>query len=122
MVTQSRRQLSFGQNIKKILAGIFLSEQIFGLHEPGEMITVSEVRLSPDLRHATCYISYFNTRAQREGACGDTFFEKINMLRGAIRHVLAQQLQAKFVPSLTFKPDETYAQVQRIDTLLKEKR
>jgi ribosome-binding factor A len=108
----SQRQLRAGELVRHALVEIFQRE---GLREPalqGVSITVSEVRVSPDLKNATAYA------APLGGAHQDEVIDALNRVAPYLRGLLGKKIDMKFTPSLTFRSDETFNEAQKIDALL----
>ena len=114
MEGQSTRQLKVGREIQKDLAEIIRSKGMaaFG----GAMVTVSEVRISPDLSLAKAYVSIFPS-AKAEEVMG-ILKENIRTYRGELGRKVAKQL--RIVPELVFYLDSTLDYAEHIDELLKK--
>jgi len=98
--------------IRRSLAEIFN----IGLPEiGGTLITVTEVRLSKDYKHASVWVSIFNGSADRRAV-----LRTLNEMSGKFRHLLASRVHLRRVPELYFKIDETLDHAERIDELLKQ--
>ena len=82
----------------------------------GKMVTVTTVRISPDLSNARIYLSLFPVKDKKE------FIEYINGLEGQIRFDLAKRIrhQLRKVPELSFFIDDSLDYIENIDSLLKE--
>jgi ribosome-binding factor A len=78
----------------------------------GHVITVPEVRLSPDLKLATVYIMPLG------GSDTEAVIEALNKHRRFIRGELAHAVNLKFAPDVRFRIDETFDEASRIDRLL----
>lgn len=110
--TQSQRQLRVAEEIRHVLAARFLRG---GFRDPalqGAQITVTEVRVSPDLRNATAFVA----RLGRSdiGALLPALGRAAAFLRGD----LARSLGLRVVPELSFQPDTTLDQAMHIEALL----
>lgn len=81
----------------------------------GKMITVTTVRVSPDLSNAKVYLSLFPVDDKKE------FIEYINGIEGQIRFDLGKRVrhQLRKVPELTFFIDDSLDYIDNIDNLLK---
>lgn len=110
----SHRQLRVGEEVRHILATLFLRSE---LPEPGlpTTVTVTEVRMSPDLQHATVYIMPLGGKHQ------DETLAYLKEVSGFIRHLLGKELKSKFTPALRFRIDNSFEEAARIEKLLKEK-
>lgn len=112
--TQSTRQLKVAREIQRDLAEIIRGKGMafFG----GAMVTVSEVRMSPDLSIAKVYVSIFPSEMQAPvmGILADNN----RTLRGELGHCVGKQL--RIVPELDFYLDTTLDYAQHIEELLKK--
>lgn len=110
---ENTRQDKVGRQIQKDLGEMFTRE--FRHLVAGAMVTVTEVRMSPDLEYARIYLSVFPFA---KGAEIMASLEKSNWL---VRKTLGAKTrnQLRVVPELTFVLDETAEYMDRIDELLK---
>ena len=109
----STRQLKVAREIQKDMAEILRSKGMaaFG----GAMVTVSEVRVSPDLSLAKTYVSIFPS-AKAEEVMG-ILNENVRTYRGELCHKVAKQL--RIVPELVFYLDTSLDYAEHIEQLLK---
>lgn len=114
MSTESKRQQRFGGVIQQDLAEIFLREGNAWL--PGTMITVTRVRMTPDLGIARVYLSFFNTSNAEEA------IQTIQSRTKEIRYKLGSKIknQAKNVPALEFFEDNSAKYSEQLDQLFDE--
>ena len=87
-----------------------------GLHDPeleGVSITVSEVRLTPDLRNARIFVTPLGGQ--------DTLVitEALNRAAAFIRKQLGKELEMRYLPRLIFESDDLFDQGERIEELLR---
>lgn len=108
------RQLKVARELQRDLAEIIRSKgmAMFG----GAMITVSEVRISPDLSIAKVYVSIFPSSKQEEAL--KILEENKKAIRGELGHKVASQL--RIVPDMDFYLDTTLDYAEHIDELLKK--
>ena len=110
---ESTRQKKVARSIQKELGSYFQRQGpiIF----PGKMITVTVVRISPDLSQAKIYISIFPSENNQE------ILKSIMEKGKIIRHELGNKLrnQLRLIPELSFFLDDTLDYVQNIENLLK---
>jgi ribosome-binding factor A len=109
----SQRQLRVGELVRHALAELLTRGDV---HDPvieGHLITVPEVRMSPDLRLATIYIMPLAGRDLDEVVAA--FERNKKFLRGEIGHTI----NLKFAPDLRFRIDDRFAEVERIEKLLR---
>jgi ribosome-binding factor A len=97
--------------IKEEISLIFL----YKLKDPAfGLITITNVKVSPDLRVAKIYFSVFD-KEKRQLA-----LEKMNEAKAFIRSELAQRIKIRFVPELDFYIDDTIDHVEKIEGILKK--
>ena len=98
--------------IQKDLGEIFQRETQLA---PGKMVTVTVVRISPDLSLAKVYLSIFPGKEQEEN------LKRIKSRSGEVRKLLGDRVrnQLRIVPELSFYLDDSLNYAERIDELLK---
>ena len=108
------RQLKVAREIQKDLAEIIRSKgmAVFG----GAMVTVSEVRISPDLSIAKTYVSIFPSAKAQEVM--NMLNERNHEIRGELGRRVAKQL--RIVPEIAFYLDSSIDYAEHIDELLKK--
>lgn len=74
------------------------------------LVTITWVKLSPDLRHATVYLDFLEGEAE--------LLELFKRDRGFFRRELAKRLDLRYTPELRFREDEAIRRARRIDELL----
>ncbi len=77
-------------------------------------ISVTEVRMTPDLRHATAYVKPLM------GAGEDEVVHALRQNTAFLQREVAQRLGLKFAPKLKFRKDESFAEADRIEALLRD--
>jgi ribosome-binding factor A len=110
----SQRQLRVGEMLRHALAGILTRSDIADPELEGRYITVTEVKLSPDLRHATVFARPFGTDED-----GPALLQALNRHQRYLRGELGHRVALKFTPDLTFRLDESFDEAERIDALLR---
>lgn len=110
----SQRQLRVGEIIRHALADMLTRGEIADPELDKQKLTVTEVRLSPDLRNATVYIVPF-------GGKGDAKAARSNLAKHQrfLRGELAKRVDLKYMPNLLFQIDETFDEAERIDAILR---
>jgi ribosome-binding factor A len=109
----SQRQLRAGELIRHALAEILARGEV---HDPvieNHVITVPEVRLTPDLRLATIYVMPLAGRDADEVVAA--FERNKRFLRGELAH----RVNMKFAPEIRFRIDERFEEAERIAKLLR---
>lgn len=110
----STRQLKVAREIQKELAEIIRAKGM-GAYG-GALVTVSEVRVSPDLSVAKVYVSIFPS--EKQGPVMEILQENNKALRGELGNKMGKQL--RIVPELVFYLDTTLDYAQHIEELLKK--
>lgn len=112
MKAQSQRQLRAGELVRRAVSDILMEGQV---HDPalaGVPVTVSEARMSPDLRHATVFVSALKT------ADPEAIATALNRASGFIQKKLGRELELKFTPKLKFLADDRFDEANHIDAIL----
>jgi len=92
-----------------------LSVIVSGMADPRiGFVTVTGVRLSPDLRHARVMVSVLGDEAQQRAS-----LKRLEAARQYLRHELAQEVALRFTPELSFELDLGVEYSQRVDELLR---
>ncbi len=108
----SQRQLQVGEEIRHILSSIFMRGEISDPALRDASITVSEVRISPDLKNATAYVLPLGGKNKEE------VLDILNDSSNFLRHLMGKSLRLRFTPRLTFKLDYSYENAGHIQALL----
>ncbi len=89
---------------------------LYKLQDPDMgMVTVTQVKVSPDLKYAKIYVSIYDKEKRK------TVLEKINNIKGMIRKELAAKMKnIRAIPEIVFYLDDTLDYVEKIDSLLKK--
>ena len=109
----SQRQLRVGEEIRHILTQVFVRNRLHLNLIEGNPITVTEVRMSPDLKQARAFIISMGDQQL------DDIVKILNNQSPLIRTEMAKQLTIKFMPRLFFKPDLSYRAAAHITDLLR---
>jgi len=108
----SQRQLRVGELIRHKLAEMLSRGDIHDDVLAAHVITVPEVRVSPDLKLATVYVIPLGSSDTEQ------VLEALNRRRKYIRAEVAHAVNLKYAPELRFRGDETFDEASRIDALL----
>ena len=111
----SQRQLRVGEQLRHIIAETMTRGHFShaALLDAGQ-VTVSEVRVSPDLKNATAYVMALG------GKNMDQILPALNEEAQTFQKEINRQSNMKFTPRVTFKTDKTFDAVQKIDDLLND--
>ena len=110
----SQRQLRVGEMIKQSLSMIFIRNEAKVPNLETNTITVTEVRMSQDLKIAKAYVLPLG---------GKNAEEITNILKEysfLIRKILSQKVALKFLPKLIFRKDESFEYAEKIENLIKQ--
>ena len=108
----TQRQLRVAEEIRHVLAGLFSRHPFRDPELAGAEITVTEVRISADLKHATAFVA----RLGRSDV--DALLPALKRATPFLRTQLAHALRLRAVPDLLFQPDRALAQAMTIERLL----
>src|ERR1700754_5087693 len=109
----SQRQLRVGEQVRHAMAEILAQGNVHDADLEGHMITVPEVRMSPDLRLATVYVMPLGGRDTQKVM--DALERNKRFLRGE----LARRVNLKFAPDIRFRADQRFDEAERIEKLLR---
>lgn len=111
----SQRQLKVGEQMRHVVAQALMRGEVHDPRVSGANLTVAEVRVSPDLRNATLYVSELGR---------DTLSAEVqaglNSAGAFLGGQLARELNLKYAPRLRFEPDVTFQEVAKVERLLDE--
>jgi len=109
----SQRQLRVGELVRHAVAEVLSQGSV---HDPvleSHLITVPEVRMSPDLKLATVYVMPLG------GRDAEIVLKALAANKPFIRSAVARRVNLKFAPDLRFRIDERFAEAERIEKLLR---
>lgn len=110
----SQRQLRVGQEIKRIIAERIERGEIRNLEGLGALVTITEVRVTPDLKIAHVYFIAHPVEKN------ETVLNALQLAAGHFRKQVAAKTDLRYVPEMSFRIDETYAEVAKIESLLRD--
>jgi ribosome-binding factor A len=112
----SQRQLRVGEVLRHVLSDILSRGEVRDADLEGVPITVTQVKPSADMRHAIVFCEPLG------GKNADRVIEALNRHRGYLRGVLGHAVRLRFTPELRFAEDSSFAEAEKIETLLKSAR
>ena len=112
----SQRQLRVGEMIKQSLGQIFLRGEAKVPTLETNNITVTEVRMSPDLKNARAYVIPLG------GKDSDKMVGLLTEFSYLVRKALAKKIYMKFLPKILFINDKSFDYAEKIEKLIKESR
>ena len=111
-VGPSQRQLRVAEEIRHVLAGLFERRDFRDPELAAAQITVTEVRMSPDMKHATAFVA----RLGRSDV--DALLPALKRAAPFLRGQVAQAVRLRYAPDLSFQPDNALEYATTIDRLL----
>jgi ribosome-binding factor A len=111
----SQRQLRVSELIRHAVAELLQRGDIHDDVLERQIVTVPEVRLSPDLKTATVYIMPLGGKDEKP------VLEALERHKKYIRTFVSQRVNLKYAPDLRFRRDETFDEADRINKLLRTK-
>ena len=112
--TLSQRQLRVGEMIKQALGNIFMRGEAKLPNIETSNITVTEVRMSPDLKTAKAFVLPLGGKNAKE------IIDVLKDFSFVVRKVLSKKISMKFLPKLLFVKDESFEYAEKIENLIKK--
>jgi ribosome-binding factor A len=109
----SQRQLRVGEAVRHAIADILAHGSVHDPDLEGHIITVPEVRMSPDLKLATIYVMPLGGRDT------DIVIAALERNKKFLRGEVAQRVNLKFAPDVRFRVDQRFDEAERIEKLLR---
>ena len=110
----SQRQLRVGELVKQNLGELFIRNEAKIPAFNSKLITVTEVRMTPDLKTARVYVIPLGGINSKETVKILTEYSHL------VRKVLSKRLDIKFLPKLTFVEDNSFEYAEKIEKIIKE--
>ncbi len=107
-----QRQLRVAEVIRRSLAAVLARGEVHDPELSHVSVTVAEVKVSPDLRHATAFVLPLG------GQNTDVVLKALARNKAEIRRLVTAQIDLKFSPELSFEPDRRFDQMDRTRELL----
>jgi ribosome-binding factor A len=109
----SQRQLRVGELVRHAIAEILSHGSVHDPELEGHIITVPEVRMSPDLKLATIYVMPLGGRDT------DVVIAALERNKKYLRGEVAHRVNLKFAPDVRFRVDDRFEEAERIEKLLR---
>jgi len=109
----SQRQLRVGETVRHAVADILVDSSVHDADLEGHIITVPEVRMSPDLKLATIYVMPLGGRDTK------IVIAALERNKKFLRGEVARRVNLKFAPDLRFRVDDRFDEAERIEKLLR---
>lgn len=122
--TVSQRQLRAAELIRHALVEVMREEEIHDEALKDVSVTVTEVRLSPDLKHATCFVEPLGAGVDTAPVAGhvDEIVKALNAHARFLRGALGRHIDMRFTPDLRFRHDVSFEAAERLNRLLDDPR
>ncbi len=108
----SQRQLRVGEELRHVLAQVIERGELNDPDLAGISITISEVRISPDLGNATVFVSRLG------GGHSEEIVTALGRAAPYLRHQIAQRVHLRRVPNLSFEADTSFDYAEHIGHIL----
>jgi ribosome-binding factor A len=109
----TQRQLRVGEMLRHALSDILRENEIRDSELEGVSVTITQVKPSPDMRYATVFCEPLG------GKNAKAIVAALNRHKGFLRGEMGHRIATKFTPELRFVEDESFAEAQKIETILK---
>ena len=109
----TQRQLRVAEEIRHVLSAVFLRGEFRDPDLAGAKITVTEVRISPDLKNATAFV----TRLGRSDI--EVLLPALKRAAPYLRTQVAHEMRLRVAPMMSFQPDTTLDYAMHVDALLR---
>ena len=110
--TRSVRLLKVGEQVRHVMAELLARQEVHDDVLTSHTVSVTEVRMSPDLRHATVFIKSLL------GSDEDVVLKALRTNTAYFQKEVAGRLKLRFAAKLKFLPDESFDEASRIEALL----
>src|SRR5689334_4391382 len=109
----SQRQLRVGEMLRHALSEVLRENEIRDTDLDGVSVTITQVKPSPDMRYATVFCEPLG------GKNAKAIVAALNRHKGFLRGEMGHRISTKFTPDLRFVEDESFAEAEKIETILK---
>ncbi|HWU01639.1 MAG TPA: 30S ribosome-binding factor RbfA [Novosphingobium sp.] len=114
--TRSVRLLKVGEQVRHVISDLLARQQVHDDVLTAHSVSVTEVRMSPDLRHATVFVKPLL------GEDEEVVLKALRTNTAFFQKEVAQKLKLKYAAKVKFLPDESFDEASRIDALLADPR
>ncbi len=112
----SQRQLRVGEMLRHALSQILVRNEIRDPDLEGVSVTVTQVKPSPDMRHATAFVEPLGGKNAKQ------IVAALNRHKAFLRGEMGHMIDLKFTPDLRFIEDQSFSEAQKIEDILKSER
>ncbi|MBC7986019.1 MAG: 30S ribosome-binding factor RbfA [Sphingomonadaceae bacterium] len=112
--TPSVRVLRVGEQVRHVLSEILMRGDVHDVTLASHLVSITEVRMSPDLRHATVFAKPLLGRDE------EAVIKALRTHTAYLQREVARRVKMKYAARLKFLPDESFDEGGRIDALLRD--
>ena len=110
----SQRQLRVGEMVKQALSLIFIKGEAKIPNLETNLITVTEVRMSPDLKSARAFVIPLGGKDSKKTV------DLLKEFSHIVRKILSKKIEMKYLPKVSFVEDESFEYAEKIEKLIKQ--
>ena len=110
----SQRQLRVGEMVKQALSLIFIKGEAKIPNLETNLITVSEVRMSPDLKSARAFVIPLGGKDSKK------IVDLLKEFSHIVRKILSKKIEMKYLPKVSFVEDKSFEYAEKIEKLIKQ--
>ena len=110
----SQRQLRVGEMVKQALSLIFIKGEAKIPNLETNLITVTEVRMSPDLKSARAFVIPLGGKDSKKTV------DLLKEFSYIVRKVLSKKIEMKYLPKVSFVEDKSFEYAEKIEKLIKQ--
>ena len=110
----SQRQLRVGEMVKQALSLIFIKGEAKIPNLETNLITVTEVRMSPDLKSARAFVIPLGGKDSKK------IVDLLKEFSHIVRKILSKKIEMKYLPKVSFVEDKSFEYAEKIEKLIKQ--
>lgn len=110
----SQRQLRVGEMVKQALSLIFIKGEAKIPNLETNLITVTEVRMSPDLKSARAFVIPLGGKDSKK------IVDLLKKFSHIVRKILSKKIEMKYLPKVSFVEDKSFEYAEKIEKLIKQ--
>ena len=110
----SQRQLRVGEMVKQALSLIFIKGEAKIPNLETDLITVTEVRMSPDLKSARAFVLPLGGKDSKK------IVDLLKEFSHIVRKILSKKIEMKYLPKVSFVEDKSFEYAEKIEKLIKQ--
>jgi len=110
----SQRQLRVGEMVKQALSLIFIKGEAKIPNLETNLITVTEVRMSPDLKSARAFVMPLGGKDSKKTV------DLLKEFSHIVRKILSKKIEMKYLPKVSFVEDKSFEYAEKIEKLIKQ--